>query len=74
MTHQIRLRDQVRERKIESGRQAALAGLSRDSHAMNPGSPAITDFYVGYDSVAANKTKVTPMSGEHVDVRQECGQ
>ena len=34
------------------GSEAFHAGRSRDSHGLNYGSDAITDFYIGYDAAA----------------------
>jgi hypothetical protein len=42
---------------------------SRDSHGYNPGSSAISDFQIGYDS-AASKSHDANSTARHVDVPQ----
>lgn len=73
MDNQIRLRDLVQTRVTQKGRLAYFAGQSRDSHGMNPGAPAIVDFWTGYDEAASsahhcNQSRM--LAGSRVDARQ----
>lgn len=46
-----------RARMRNKGRQAFLAGESRDSHYMNWHAPALVDWHTGFDEAAAEATR-----------------
>jgi ribosome modulation factor len=50
MNEQIVSRDQIRDR----GREAFVAGRSRDDHGMNAGALAIAEWQAGWDQACAD--------------------
>lgn len=52
MDQSISLISTIQKRKFELGYEAYMANRTRDSHDMNPGSPAIADFQAGWDQAA----------------------
>ena len=60
--------DNIRAYFQDSGATAYLAGHSRDSHDLNPRSPAIPDFHIGWDTAASNQFAITPV--KRVDAAQ----
>jgi hypothetical protein len=49
MDESITLRSLVRAKVHEDARKQFVKGAGRDSHGMNPGSPAVADFQAEYD-------------------------
>ena len=66
MTEQIIPRASIRAK----ARAAFDRGLSRDSHCMNPGSPALFDWLEEYDRCAAQMTHLATPSRVRFDARQ----
>lgn len=60
--------DNIRAYFRDAGKDAFLAGHSRDSHDLNPGTAAIADFHTGYDAAARTHSDIVARA--RVDARQ----
>ncbi len=70
MTESIISREVIKAR----ARAAFLRGQDRNSHAMNPGAPALADWLAEYDRLNALASQLNHsalMSGKRVDARQQ---